>query len=79
MCLRQIKGGFICTGIRAGWWSSMCTASSTGQIIFIPMLGFIVASSGWRTASVMMAGIVALVGDTDDGADIDAFFEVVVA
>ena len=39
----------------------MGTASSTGQIIFIPLLGFVVAGSGWRAASIMMAGIVALV------------------
>ncbi len=36
------------------------TANSTGQIIFIPVLGFIVAGSGWRSASIVMA-IVALV------------------
>lgn len=37
------------------------TASSTGQMIFIPLLGFIVAGAGWRVASLAMAGIVLLV------------------
>ena len=37
------------------------TASSTGQIIFIPLLGFVIASASWRSASLVMAGVVAIV------------------
>jgi len=37
------------------------TASSTGQMIFIPLLGFVVAGFGWRTASLVMAGLVVAV------------------
>ncbi len=34
------------------------TSSSTGQMIFIPALGLLVASFGWRSASLAMAAIV---------------------
>jgi sugar phosphate permease len=37
------------------------TASSTGQTIFIPLLGLIVASFGWRSASLTMAAVVLVV------------------
>jgi sugar phosphate permease len=33
------------------------SANSTGQLIFIPMLGFLVAGFEWRTATVVMMGI----------------------
>ena len=39
----------------------MSTASSTGQILFIPLLGVIAATSGWRSASLLTAGVVAVV------------------
>src|SRR5690606_30980876 len=41
---------------------ALSAANATGQLIFLPVLAQLVTKSGWRTASLAVAGVAAILG-----------------